>query len=260
MLAKIRYALTSRLGFLKMESDVTDVVYLTWLVDVHTAMQLVPPGIQLWERAGKTPLTILTYKHGHFGPALMGKFRSMFPSPMQSNWRLYLDDTSQAVPNGRCVYFLKNIMDSVLYVFSTRMFSDIMQTHLAEKFTYAGSRQAIELDIQPGKGSASGLSCKAVAHAEKNLTAPFLNLFGSWNDAVKYIALQDVAVSYADRLEGIVAAEIELPIDVGQVLPFEVSADGVTCAFLEQFARVEGPFCFVVPSVKFRVVSERLTK
>jgi hypothetical protein len=240
-----------------MESDVTDVVYLTWLVDAHTARQLVPPGAQLWQRDGKTPFTILTYKHGHFGPALMGRFRRIFPSPMQSNWRLYLNDTSQWATAGKSVYFLKNIMDSLLYVFGTRMFSDIMQTHLADKFTYESGQGVFELHIRSGNGSSPALSCKAVAEQYKKLTSPFSSVFGSWSNAVKYIALQDVAVSYDERLKSLVSAEIELPIDLEEVLPFEVAVGSTKCSFLGQFSTAEGPFCFVVPRVKFRVVSER---
>lgn len=250
-LATLRHAVMSRIGFLKMESDVTDVVYLTWLVDVTAAQALVPAGIRLWERDGKTPFTVLTYKHGHFGPAFLGRFRRIFPSPMQSNWRLYLNDK-------RSVYFLKNIMDSLPYVFGTRMFSDIMQTHLAARLKHDGGGQKFELDIQSGGGSAPALSCKTSATKEKTLTPSFHSMFGSWENAVEYIACQDIAISRAERLQRIAVSEIELPIDVRQVLPLCVSEDGMSCSLLAQFPTAQGPFGFVVPHVKFRVVSEIL--
>ena len=67
-LANARQAVMRRLPFLKLESDVTDVVYLTWMVDLEVARALSPAGVPLWQRDGKTPFTILTYRHGHFEP------------------------------------------------------------------------------------------------------------------------------------------------------------------------------------------------
>lgn len=250
-LAALRHAVMSRIGFLKMESDVTDVVYLTWLVDARAAQAFVDPGVRLWERDGKTLFTALTYKHGHFGPAFLGRLRGIFPSPMQSNWRLYLDDSGS-------VYFLKNIMSSLPYVFGTRMFSDIMQTHLAAKFKHDGGGQRFELDIQSGGGSSPALSCKTSAAKAKALTPPFRAVFDSWDAAVAYIACQDKAIARAERFERTVISEISLPIDVRQVLPLDVPEDSASCPLLAQFPSAEGPFAFVVPRVKFRVLSEVL--
>jgi uncharacterized protein YqjF (DUF2071 family) len=248
----------SRIGFVAMESDVSDVIYLTWLVDADTAKKLLPAGMRLWERDGKTLLTILTYRHGNFGPASMGRFRRILPSPMQSNWRLYLANEEGNTAGVRTVYFLKNIMDSALYAFGTRMFSDIMQTHLADRFAYDIGREMAGLDIRSGAGSAPELSFRAVARESGHLAPAFGRLFASWQAAVTDIALQDAAVCQADRHDRLVVAGIDLPIDVAQVLPFEVSAGSLECPFLDQFSTVEGPLCFVVPRVKFRVLSERL--
>jgi hypothetical protein len=85
--AKVRQAVMSRLPFLTLHSDVRDVVYVSWLVDAAAAQQLLPAGVTLWQRGGKTPFTVLTYRHGHFGPALLGPLRRLLPSPLQSNWR-----------------------------------------------------------------------------------------------------------------------------------------------------------------------------
>lgn len=257
-LARVRHAVFSRVRFLKLESDVTDVVYMTWLVDAQAAQLLVPPGVKLWQRAGKTPFTALTYRHGHFGPAFLGGLRRLFPSPRQSNWRLYLDETQQEAVPPRTVYFVKNIMSSFSYAFVTRIFSDIMKTHLAEKFTHSGSRQAFNIDIRSGEGSSPSLTASTKGTDEKKLTPQFSALFGSWEQAVEHLACQDAAISCADRLNGMVMAEIQLPIDVKQVLPLDVAGDAVLCSFPEHLSGLEGPFCFVVPAVKFRVISERL--
>ena len=51
---------------------------------------VVPPGVSLIQEGGHTLLTVLTYRHGHFGPAFLGPLRKLLPSPLQSNWRVYL--------------------------------------------------------------------------------------------------------------------------------------------------------------------------
>ena len=48
-----------------------DVVYVSWWVDVRHA-PMPPPGHHYVVHAGRTPYTILSYRHGHFGPALAG--------------------------------------------------------------------------------------------------------------------------------------------------------------------------------------------
>ena len=129
-IATARRAVFSHLPFLTLESDVRDVVYLTWMMDAATAQAMVPGGVRLWQRNGLTPFSILTYRHGHFGPALAGPARRLLPSPLQSNWRFYLEEPGK-------VYFVRNVMDSTLHALGTRIFSDILPTHLPERFVHA---------------------------------------------------------------------------------------------------------------------------
>jgi len=149
--AAVRQAILSRLPFLQLHSDVRDVVYVSWLVDAQAAQQLLPAGTPaLWQRDGKTPFTVLTYRHGHFGPALLGPLRGLLPSPLQSNWRLYLDHTPPGAPDVPCVYFLKNIMDRLPHALGTRLFSDILPTHLADAMTLDVSATQARCSIAPG--------------------------------------------------------------------------------------------------------------
>src|SRR5262249_51707552 len=76
-------------------SDIRDVIYVNYLVEAEGLLPLVPPGLEL-ERVGPegrhAVFTFLTYRHGHFGPALLGPLRRLLPSPVQSNWRVYVRD------------------------------------------------------------------------------------------------------------------------------------------------------------------------
>lgn len=246
----------SRLPFLTLHSDVRDVVYVSWLVDAAAAQKLVPAGVALWQRDGKTPFTVLTYRHGHFGPALPGPLRRLLPSPLQSNWRLYLDHTPPGAPAVPCVYFLKNIMASLPHALGTRLFSDILPTHLAAGMTLEVGATQAHCSIASGTGSAPALDVQAAITAEHALDADWQTLFGSWHAAVAFLACQDAAIAHVPRNGKLVFGEIDLPVDVDQVQA--LTAWRADCGMLRQLPPVSRPFAFLVPQVDFKALSERL--
>ena len=246
----------SRLPFLTLHSDVRDVVYVSWLVDAEAAQRLLPAGVTLWQRGGKTPFTVLTYRHGHFGPALLGPLRKLLPSPLQSNWRLYLDHTPPGAPAVPCVYFLKNIMDSLPHALGTRLFSDILPTHLADNMTLEVTATQARCSIASGAGSAPLLDVQADITAKRGLDADWQQLFGNWRDAVAFLACQDAAIAHVPRNGKLVFGEIDLPVDVDQVQALTtLRAD---CGLLGQLPPLSTPFAFLVPEVAFKALSERL--
>lgn len=249
--ARLRQALLSRLPFPVLRSSVRDVVYVTWMVDAGAARALLPPGLAPWERGGKTPFTVLTYRHGHFGPAWAGPLRRLFPSPLQSNWRLYLD-----APAGS-VYFVGNLMDSPLYVAGTRLFSDIMQTQLPARFAHARAGDAVCTRIEPGPGSAPALAHTVVPALERTLPPAFAQAFGTWQEAVAMLARQDLALGWSGRLGKLVEARIALPIPLDEVQAMAPVAEPA-CALLERLPPAGAPLCFLVPRVQFAVLGERL--
>ena len=104
LLARSRRKFTSFFPFLKLRSDVKDVVYMNWILEVDKVRHFIPDGLELWEKDGKTLFTILTYRHGSFGPSFLGPFRRLFLSPLQSNWRLYLKSAPPNVTQGSFPY------------------------------------------------------------------------------------------------------------------------------------------------------------
>ncbi len=86
-------ALCEWLPLVALNSDITDVIYVNYLVDAQQLLPLVPSGLEL-QRLGPggrwALFTLLTYRHGHFGPGLLGPLRQLLPSPVQSNWRIYV--------------------------------------------------------------------------------------------------------------------------------------------------------------------------
>lgn len=254
----LRHALLSRLPFVTLESDVVDVVYLTWLVDVEEAQAMVPPGVRLWQKNGKTPLTMLTYKHGNFGPALLGGLRKLFPSPLQSNWRFYVDSYDGQVEAKRTIFFCKNLLSSPSYVVGASLLSDVLQPTLAERFIHQRFEHKFEIDIACGEANEPSLNCHVHFDVSKALPASFDAVFDSWEQAVDFLSLQDDALALVARTKSLAISRISLPIDLAEVRPMKIGAKPATCSMLAQFVATSAPFCYLVPKVKFRVLSERL--
>lgn len=252
-LRRLRRAILSRLPFMVLASDVRDIVYANWIVPVGKVAHLMPQGITLLERDGHTILTILTYRHGHFGPAFLGPLRRLFPSPLQSNWRLYLAPDAN---EGRgTVLFIANIFDSALYAVGTRLFSDVLPSHRAARFDHHCTQTSGMMHIGGG-GSAPEVRIEAVTDAAAILPPDFQRFFPSWRQAIQYLALQHQAVAQVADEDALVFSDIDLPIE-----PDSATALGINHyeagPWLKELGALNAPFCFRVPSVHFKALSEQ---
>jgi hypothetical protein len=260
--ANVRGAIMARLPYIKLASDVENVVYATWMVKVSRVTDLLPKGAILWDFDGYTPFTVLTYKHGNFGPELLGKLRRVFPSPMQSNWRLYLKEPIQESMSGsapvRTVLFIKNVMSSVAHTVGSRLLSDMMPTHLPHVFRHEQISNGAIVEILPGTGSAPEFYLEAQNTLARELTPTLATHFKSWEEAVSFLALHDAAVARVPGGERVAYSEILLPIEPQDIQPLQTNADAWRCPLIQELGCNEVPFCFRVPQVKFRVLSETL--
>ncbi len=256
----LRRALFSRLPFPALRSDVFDVVYLTWLVPVAHAGALAPSSIELWQQDGFTPFTILSYAHRHFGPALLGPLRRLCPSPLQSNWRLYLGAPPAGSPHPaqKTVLFTHNVLDSLAHVLGARLFSDALPAHLPARFAHDASDGFWRTCIDPGNGSSPLLKADVRAVAEPVLPSAFEAFFGDWPRAVASLTLQEAAMVEVAGTSRLALAEIELPVDLDQVRPALLEHDSFHCPVVERLQPVAEPLCFIVPRVPFKVCSETL--
>jgi hypothetical protein len=254
--AAVRRSLLSRLPFLQLQSDVFDVVYLTWLVPVASTRIYSPDSIELWQRNGLTPFTILTYRHKHFGPAMLGPFRQLFPSPHQSNWRFYLRNAPPGAPDDRTVLFTHNVLSSLPYVLGARTMSDVLPAYLPARFIHRKSEESYTTEIEPGAGSAPSFSAQVCITDLPRLPPAFAEIFDDWHAAIGFLALQDAAVVEVADLGRLALAQINLSIQLTEVKAAEVKY--VSCAAVEQLRPLGSPLCFVVPQVPFKVCSERL--
>lgn len=260
--ASYRRALMSRLPFMTLDSDVVDVVYMNWLVDETLAAPFAPPGARLWSYQGRTPLTVLTYRHGHFGPRWMGPLRRVMPSPLQSNWRLYLAEPLSDAPPIPTVAFVYNVMDSLAHVAGTRLFSDALPSHWPASFDFRVTPDEAIVDIAPGDGSAPRLAARAVRAGEAVLPPPWSEMFNGWSDAIVRLASQHAAVVEIPTAEGApgrsALATIDLPVDVASVEPLVLDTQTLDCPLLQRLDADPEALCFLLPSVRFSALSERL--
>ncbi|SET06317.1 DUF2071 domain-containing protein [Thorsellia anophelis] len=254
-----RYRLFSRLPYLKMKSDAADIVYMNWVVPTEliklNLSHFIPKGMTLIERDGLTILTILTYQHKHFGPKIAGPFRRLFPSPQQSNWRFYLDYSNQKHQK-RTVIFIKNLMNSALYTYITRLFTDVLPTHLPNQFSHLVTDKYIATEIKAGAGSASEMSFLGIIEQNYNLPSEFHSFFNTWEDAMKYICLQNSAISVGHSVSFIAEAEIKLPIRIEEIISVK-AVDYIPGELLVKLGANALPFCFLVKNVEFEVLSEK---
>ncbi|WP_420093982.1 MULTISPECIES: hypothetical protein [Comamonas] len=247
-----------------LDSDVVDVVYMTWLVDEALAAPFAPPGARLWSYQGRTPLTVLTYRHGHFGPRWMGPLRRFMPSPLQSNWRLYLAEPLADAPPIPTVAFVYNVMDSLAHVAGTRLFSDALPSHWPAGFDFRVNADEAIVDIAPGDGSAPRLGARAVRAGDAVLSPPWSGMFDGWSDAIVRLASQDAAVVEVPTVEGApgrsALATIDLPVDVASVQPLLLDTQTLDCPVLQRLDADPEALCFLLPSVRFSALSERLLR
>ena len=147
-------------------------------------------------------------------------------------------------------------MDSLPHALGTRLFSDILPTHLAAGMTLDVSATQARCAIAPGAGSAPSLDVQADIVAEQVLDADWQALFGNWRDAVAFLACQDAAIAHVPRNGKLVFGEIDLPVNLDQVQA--LAASHAQCGLLAQLPPLSTPFAFLVPGVAFKALSERL--
>ncbi len=253
--ARLRRALSRRWPLPALVSDVRDVVYLSWWIDVRHAPPP-PPGHHYVTHAGRTPYTVLSYRHGNFGPRAAGLLRALMPSPLQSNWRWYLrrDDDPRGIP---VVLFDRNVMDQLAFVAGARAFSDAMQPHLAAGFVHeARGDDGGRTCIDGGQGSAPSLAVQWTAASGWDIH-DWLPAFTGRAALLHFLTCQNEAI--ARTCDGRWAVtRIDLPVDVATLQPLRL--DGVLyCPRLQALGAIaDQALVFRLPRVAFRVVSKRL--
>lgn len=240
-------ALGRRLPSLAMASDITDVVYISYLLDVDTLAPLVQSPLEL-QRLGPDGrfalFTFLTYRHGHFGPRCFGPIRRVWPSPIQSNWRIHVANPATGV---RGIQFLTTAITSLPHAIATRLLADGVPMHIPRRARLDRSASSeIDLLLDPGAGSAPAAEARLRPALEPSLSPPWDQCFESWRDFLAYCVPQDRAMCVADGR--VIRQEIDLGIPLDACRPL---AGQVSSSTARAIAADAAPLCFLVDRVAF---------
>ena len=233
-----------------MRSDITDVVYVNYLVEAERLAGYVPPGLEL-QRLGPSGryalFTFLTYRHGHFGPALAGPLRRLLPSPVQSNWRTYVRDPRTGHEG---IYFVTNAVSTAYHAVAARLMAEGMPMHTPARAELRRDADGtLHLLLDPGEGSAPDVRASLrPAAAAPALEPPWSECFASWRDMLAYDVPQDRALSSQPWANRITRQEIALGIPLEACEPLEGEVESRAARAIVGDAR---PLCFRVAQVDF---------
>jgi hypothetical protein len=234
-------------------SDITDVIYVNYLVDADRLQPLVPPGLDL-ARVGPggrlAVFTFLTFRHGHFGPRLLGPLRALLPSPIQTNWRVHVRDARNARDG---IYFVTNAVTTTAHALGARMLSEGMPMHVLQSAELRRDGDRLTLRLDPGSGSAPDAEGEFRRSGTPPAAGPWSAAFASWNDMLDVIVPQDRALSSQPWRGRITRQEIRLDIPREACAPLEADVRSRAAAALVGDAK---PFCFHVEKVRFRFDAE----
>lgn len=241
-----------------MRSDITDVVYINYLVPAEKLLPFVPQGLEL-QRLGPDGryglFTFLTYNHGHFGFRLLGPLRALMPSPLQSNWRIHVKDPRTGHLG---IFFLTNAITNTFQAVGARLLAEGMPMHV---FQTAELRReeggTVHLLLEPGPGSAPDARATLSPAKAPELAPPWNECFSSFHDFLAYCVPQDRAMSTQPWTNKVTRHEITLgiPLDVCEPLVGVVESKAAS-----RFAGDAQPVCFRVPSVAFSFEEEARDK
>lgn len=230
-------------------SDIGDVIYVNYLVEAARLEPLVPPGLAL-QRLGPGGrhafFTFLSYRHGHFGPALLGPLRRLLPSPVQTNWRIHVRDPRSGHLG---IYFVTNAIDSTIHALAARMLSEGMPMHALRRGRVGPTGEGTyRLLLDPGGGSAPDAEATLRPAGSIPATGPWSPCFASYEAMLAYCVPQDRAMSAQPWYGRTTRQEIDLGIPLAACEPLVGPVRSRAAAAIVGAAE---PFCFRVARVDF---------
>jgi len=235
-------------------SDITDVIYVNYIVEASELEQYVPAGLEL-QRLGPDGryafFTFLTYSNGHFGPRFFGKLRKLLPSPVQSNWRIHVRDPRT---DKKGIFFVATVIGNPVVALGARVFAEGMPMHVPRgSGIYSDKDGNVSMYLDSGKGSAPDVQVILRRMDERPEQGPWSVCFASYEEMLAYCVPQDRAFSSQPWYGRVTRQEIKLgiPLDICQPLEGKVYSRAA-----QRFVGDAEPFCFYVANVNFRLEGE----
>lgn len=238
----------------EMRSDITNVVYVNYLVPAERAAEMLPQGLELQRLGpgGKYALfTFLTFQHGNFGFGFMGPLRKIMPSPVQTNWRIHCRDPKTGHEG---IYFITNSITHSAQALAARLLSEGMPMHVLRNASISRDESGeIRVELDPGEGSAPDAVMRLRPSEAPELTGPWRECWKDWRSFLAYCVPQDRAMSSQPLRRRISRQEIHLGIPVEACEPL---AGSVVSRAAKAIAGDQEPLCFRVANVHFRFSME----
>jgi hypothetical protein len=233
---------------ISMRSEITDVVYVSYVVDAERLAPLVPVGLEL-ERLGPNGryalFTFLTYQHHDFGFAFLGKLRRLFPSPVQSNWRVHVRDPESA---RRGIYFVTNAISHLLPALGARLLTEGMPMHLLKRAEVTRSADGeLFVLLDPGAGSGPDVTLSLWPGAPSWVGA-WAECWPNFSAFLGYCVPQDRALAAQPLRRRTARQEIDLGIPLAVCEPLVGEVSSLRARALVGDAE---PVCFRVPKLSF---------
>lgn len=237
-----------------MLSDIKHVVYVNYLVPAEKLLPLVPHGLQL-QRLGPDGryalFTFLTYNHGNFGFRVLGPLRRFMPSPVQTNWRIHVENPQTG---HKGIYFLTNAITHPLQALGARLLAEGMPMHvLSDGEVRQDEHGKLHVFLDPGTGSAPDVQATLEPASALEWSGAWKECFGNYQEFLAYCVPQDRALSTQPWANEVTRHEIQLGIPLEQCLPLSGSVQ--SRAVMALIGNAE-PICFYVSSVAFRFEEE----
>jgi hypothetical protein len=253
--SRVARALAALLPRVALASDIRDVVYVSYIVPAQRLSRFVPAGLELQLIDPERSLalfTFLSYRHGGFGPRLFGRWRRrLFPSPIQSNWRVHVREPR----TGRAgVYFLTTAIDSTPHALAGRLLVDGLPMHALAAAEVTEGDGVIQLRLDPGGGSGPDVAAIFHIEAASPTDGPWRACFATWSDLLAYVVPQDRAFAVDPACGRVTSLEITLGIPAESCL----ALNGTVSSAAARAIAGDGaqPFAFWVPRASFLFVGE----
>jgi hypothetical protein len=236
-------------------SDIVDVIYVNYLVESERLTPMVPWGLEL-QRLGPDGryalFTFLTYNHGHFGPSFLGPLRGLFPSPVQSNWRIHVRNPQTGALG---ITFISTAINSTLHALAARWLSEGVAMHVPARAEVSARPDGLLfLLLDPGSGSCPDAEALLGPADNRELPPPWSECFADYEAMLAYCVPQDRALSSQPWYRRIVRQEIQLGIPLNDCEPLAGTVHSQAAAAIAGGAQ---PLCFRVARVAFQLTPEQ---
>lgn len=244
--------LQSWLPFPQLRSDVGDVLYLNWLLSADLLEARLDQRLRLQRFGDHAVLSILVYRHGHFGPRFLGPLRKLLPSPIQCNVRAYLEAPASNVA------FLANAIDHAAYFCGARLLCDGLPVHLLKSAHFDATGDTIDVALTPGQAVALHLRAQAATTTDRTLPASFSEHFADFQTAIAYLVPQNAALSALITTGQWCASHIVVKAPLDGASPCRLIAPPELGPPFAEIVDHAEPFVFLLQGVQFQVLGETL--